>query len=329
MKSSFILHFSQRQAFESMTDAEAGRCIKRVFQYAETGSHDECADDPAVRFSLLFITERLDQDAAAYSERCRKNKESGEKGGRPAKNRTVISETERLFQKPNGYFHNPTDSDIDSVSDSDTQEKDNTGPPDGGSVSEGKSEGKRFIPPTVSQVAEYVLSLKSTVDPEAFVAFYESKGWMIGKNKVEDWKACARTWEANDKKRGVVKPAIDSSWIVYRDWAVRYLERRRAMHPGDTPETTQEMVDAGAKWLGEWICPDGFSEAQIKAGIVWLLEKPSRCQYVKHLGDLGVYAPGAGGNLGTWAANGAMGMDMPADPFNPGQMTGGTPDDIA
>ena len=25
--------------------------------------------------------------------------------------------------------------------------------------------------------------------------FYESKGWMIGKNRMKDWKAAVRTWE--------------------------------------------------------------------------------------------------------------------------------------
>ena len=28
-----------------------------------------------------------------------------------------------------------------------------------------------------------------------FVDFYESKNWMVGKNKMKDWKAAVRTWE--------------------------------------------------------------------------------------------------------------------------------------
>ena len=154
---------------------------------------------------------------------------------------------------------------------------------------------------------------------------------------AKDWRTdqtyCPHpaTWLNGKRWEDSVTPArgVDTSWHQYRDWSTRYLIRRRAIHPDDTPEPTQDIVDAGAQWLGEWICPDGFSEPQIKAGIVWLLDKPRRCQHVKHLGDLGLYSQGVGGNLGTWCVNGAMGMQMPADPFNPGPMDGGPPRDIA
>ena len=44
---------------------------------------------------------------------------------------------------------------------------------------------------------------ENSIDPEAFVDFYASKGWMIGKNKMKDWKAAVRTWEQGDKRKGV------------------------------------------------------------------------------------------------------------------------------
>ena len=60
---------------------------------------------------------------------------------------------------------------------------------------------KRFIPPTVDMVSEYCLERKNSVDPEEFVDFYTSKGWLIGKNKMKDWKAAVRTWERNSKPK--------------------------------------------------------------------------------------------------------------------------------
>ena len=36
---------------------------------------------------------------------------------------------------------------------------------------------------------------KNNVDADKFIDFYESKGWLIGKNPMKDWKACVRTWE--------------------------------------------------------------------------------------------------------------------------------------
>ena len=54
---------------------------------------------------------------------------------------------------------------------------------------------KKFVPPTVEEVEEYCDSRNNSVDPEKFVDFYASKGWMVGKNKMKDWKAAVRTWE--------------------------------------------------------------------------------------------------------------------------------------
>lgn len=73
-----------------------------------------------------------------------------------------------------------------------------------------------FTPPSVDQVKEYCLERNNNVDPEAFVSFYESKGWMVGKNKMKDWKAAVRTWEKSSNKSSGTdkskskKPQFDS-----------------------------------------------------------------------------------------------------------------------
>ena len=69
---------------------------------------------------------------------------------------------------------------------------------------------KRFTPPTVEEVAQYCFDRVSTVDPQRFVDYYTSNGWMVGKNKMKDWKAAVRTWEQNDKPQGR-QPAAKSS----------------------------------------------------------------------------------------------------------------------
>ncbi|MBQ2395650.1 MAG: DNA replication protein DnaD, partial [Bacteroidales bacterium] len=73
-------------------------------------------------------------------------------------------------------------------------------------VSKDTSEKKIFTPPSVEEVQEYIKSVGSKVDAEAFVAFYESKGWMIGKNKMKSWKSAIVTWEKrNGLKRETPK----------------------------------------------------------------------------------------------------------------------------
>ena len=56
----------------------------------------------------------------------------------------------------------------------------------------------RFTPPTLDEVRDYCYERKNNIDPSKFIDFYESKGWMIGKNKMKDWKAAVRTWERRD-----------------------------------------------------------------------------------------------------------------------------------
>lgn len=53
----------------------------------------------------------------------------------------------------------------------------------------------RFTPPTLEEVQVYCNERNNNIDAERFVDFYSSKGWMIGKNKMKDWKAAIRTWE--------------------------------------------------------------------------------------------------------------------------------------
>lgn len=65
----------------------------------------------------------------------------------------------------------------------------------------------RFTPPTIEDVRAVCLERGNGVDPERFVAFYESKGWMIGRNKMKDWKAALRTWE--NRNDAPVKKSTD------------------------------------------------------------------------------------------------------------------------
>jgi uncharacterized protein YdaU (DUF1376 family) len=65
--------------------------------------------------------------------------------------------------------------------------------------------GQRFTPPTLSEVIDYCNQRANSIDPQRFVDHYSANGWMRGKNKIKDWKACIRTWEQNDNQT-TVKP---------------------------------------------------------------------------------------------------------------------------
>lgn len=54
---------------------------------------------------------------------------------------------------------------------------------------------KRFSPPSVGDVRLYCIERKNSIDAEAFVDYYNSNGWMVGRNRMKDWRAAVRQWE--------------------------------------------------------------------------------------------------------------------------------------
>lgn len=81
-------------------------------------------------------------------------------------------------------------------------------------IEEGKKEKRkegnknntvRFTPPDLEMIRDYCKERNNSVDPQVFLDFYSSKGWMVGQNKMKDWKAAVRTWERSGRKNS--KPA--------------------------------------------------------------------------------------------------------------------------
>lgn len=61
---------------------------------------------------------------------------------------------------------------------------------------------QRFVKPTVDEIAAYCEERGSGIDAQSFFDFYESKGWLIGKSRMKDWRACVRTWERRKRTEG-------------------------------------------------------------------------------------------------------------------------------
>ena len=58
---------------------------------------------------------------------------------------------------------------------------------------------ERFRKPSLEEVSEYCLERRNGIDPQAFIDFYESKGWKVGNTPMKDWRAAIRTWESKRK----------------------------------------------------------------------------------------------------------------------------------
>ena len=87
--------------------------------------------------------------------------------------------------------------------------KDSVGEDNEDSATPPPTRAKRFVPPTVDEVRDYCQERGNSVDPQRFVDYYSSNGWMVGKSKMKDWKAAVRTWEQREKTQS--RPAAKSS----------------------------------------------------------------------------------------------------------------------
>ncbi len=115
MKNSFVLFHEFKESVELLSDEQAGKLFKALFDY-ETEQTEPEFTDVAMKIVFSTIRNSLDRNKEKYEKRCKRNKENGLKGGRPKK----AKETEENPNKPIGLFENPQKADSDSERDSDS-----------------------------------------------------------------------------------------------------------------------------------------------------------------------------------------------------------------
>ena len=187
-KKSFVMYESWGAAIEKMSNEQAGELIKAIYAYQK--DPDAVPQDPALAFVFELIKQQLDADSQRYKEACAARSEAGKKGGRPKANvsdkKQMVSEESK---KSKCFSEKAKKADNDNEYDNDLKEN----------TLEGVKE-KRFAPPTLQEVKDYCLKMGYThVNAERFIDYYASNGWMVGKNRMKDWKAAVRNWDRREK----------------------------------------------------------------------------------------------------------------------------------
>ena len=114
MKDNFILYDRYIEVFEQLTDEDAGKLIKAILQYSNTGTHNL---DGMLKIIFTPIKQDIDYNNTKYEQICERNKLNGQKGGRPKTQKTqvVFEKTESKTQKPKkADIDIDTDIDIDN-----------------------------------------------------------------------------------------------------------------------------------------------------------------------------------------------------------------------
>ena len=187
-KKSFVMYESWGAAIEKMNNEQAGELIKAIYAFQK--NPDVVPEDPAIAFVFEIIKQKLEEDNKRYEEVCAARSEAGKKGGRPKANasdkKQMVSEESK---KSKCFSEKAKKADNDNEYDNDLKEN----------TLEGVKE-KRFAPPTLENVSEYCRKMGYTnVDAARFIDFYTSNGWMVGKNRMKDWKAAVRNWDRREK----------------------------------------------------------------------------------------------------------------------------------
>lgn len=76
-----------------------------------------------------------------------------------------------------------------------------------------------FVTPTLTEIEDYCRERQNSVDAERFLNYYEANGWMVGRNKMKDWKAAVRTWEQRENARPVQPKQKQSRTAYYNEMA--------------------------------------------------------------------------------------------------------------
>ncbi len=223
-KNSFVFYISWYSFFKRLDKDRTCQCPRCKLDYLiedyvtdvykDVPIEEITSGDPAVDMAFQSIAEDLHSAYRKWKDTCKKRSEAGKLGGAPKGNQNANKQ--KQANQANGCFDKQKQAKQTKQADNDNVDDnvdDNDNVPKGNkeSVKE-KSTPSRFIPPTLEQITQYCNERNNLVDPVRFFNFYQSKGWMVGKNKMKDWKAAVRTWE---KEAGFKTSGEDYSGYEY------------------------------------------------------------------------------------------------------------------
>lgn len=163
---------SMLKAIEPLSDEEIGRLFVAMLNYTVDKTASPLPGNE--KFLWGFVKDSLDAQHDSYEKRCATNKAN--RNGESSRVVTNRHESSQIQVQVQDQVQ------VKSIKLSESKDK--------------------FRAPTLQEVREYCNERGNNVDPEHFVAYYESNGWKVGRNSMKNWKAAVRSWEKRDLERG-------------------------------------------------------------------------------------------------------------------------------
>ena len=170
-RDSFVFYRSFQTAIDRLPEPGQLEIYRAIALYGLNREEPDLDGYPAAIFDI--VRPQLDANFKRYENGC-KGAEYGRLGGAPKGNQNA--------RKQPQINPETTPNVNDNVNVNDNEERINA--------------GKRpaLSPPSLSEIRLFINEKGYPIDAQQFIDFYEAKGWMIGKNKMKDWRAAVRTW---------------------------------------------------------------------------------------------------------------------------------------
>lgn len=206
MVNGFLMLPSYYDAIRPLPDEQRLALYDAIMDYAFSGKEPDDLS-PILKGYFVLLRPNIDSSSKRYSA----SVGNGKKGGRPPKEKPNEN-PDKTQAKPSENQEKEKEKDKEKEMEREMEGMGDA--PPALTPTQDQKTRSHFVPPTLEEVAAYVRERGSRVDPQQFIDFYAAKGWMVGRNKMKDWKAACRNaekWERWQRggARNEVKTASD------------------------------------------------------------------------------------------------------------------------
>lgn len=208
IRDSVVFYRSFYEAIRDLPPEQFKACTTAILDYGLDGITPDTNGIEKTVFAL--VKPQIDANNKRY--------ENGAKGGRPSTSKNQVTTKEK--PSSNQDITNPKPNDNQDITKSEPNVNDNVNvnvKKKDTNVS--KEKASRLVPPTKQEVLDYCREKGYNVDCERFIDYYTSNGWMVGKNKMKDWKACVRNWSRGQRLGMTAEPKSKQRDFEQREYA--------------------------------------------------------------------------------------------------------------
>lgn len=200
-KDSFIMYKDQKEIFNNLSDAQAGKLIKAVFEYVDTGQTK--IDEKIIKMAFISIKQQIDRNDLKWQEIKEKRILAGRMGG--------ISRALNHGQKLSSKSAENLDI-ITSSKQSQANQAVNVNVNVNDNIKE-NIKRKVFVAPSLEDVKLYIAEKQLNVDGQQFYDYFTEGGWKDSKgNQVKNWKQKLLTWNKFNTTSGTKKVERKSNY---------------------------------------------------------------------------------------------------------------------